>query len=363
MKIGILGGGQLARMLMLAGAPLGLEFVVYAEEKTRTTQWMADHIIGRYDDECLLDQLMDKVDVITYESENIPYKTAAYLHARHSLYPSAEILRKTQDRYYEKNVLVELGIPTNEYYSVDTYRDFNRVIECLGFPFLLKSRVAGYDGKHQFFIQQAADLDSFKMQHNLCLLAEEWIAFEREISVIGARDRAGDIRFYDICQNEHRHGMLHKTENAPRDPMRIEAYHFVKKILNAFDYVGVMAVEFFVKDHQLIVNEIAPRVHNSGHWTIEGAFTSQFENHIRAIAGLSLGLNHSYGQSVLLNCITKMPNIHHILKIPGAYYHDYLKQPKLNRKLGHVTLLASESTSFCDAIVEVENALCSIKNA
>ena len=338
MRIGILGGGQLARMMVHAGEPLDCQFVIYTPEVVESTRELAEQVIGSYTDKSKINEFLDKVDVVTFENENIPVDILEYIASRKKTYPEAVILKQTQDRALEKKLFVELGIPTNENYCVDTIDDLKNAAEKLGFPFVLKTRREGYDGKGQTILRSDADVVAFDPAAVKNSIAEKFVVFDREVSVIGVRNVEGDIKFYDLCENKHEQGILISTKNKKDDPLQEQACNYLQRVMQHFNYVGVMAFEFFVQDGQLFANEIAPRVHNSGHWTIEGAVSSQFENHVRAVAEMPLGSTESNGLSIMLNCIGSMPDKEKISKVANAHYHDYLKEPRAKRKLGHVTV-------------------------
>lgn len=340
MKIGILGAGQLAQMLMLAGIPLGLRFAVYAPEATKTTWHLGQLEIGEYDDRDQLEKFCQQVDVITYEHENLPIACLqALAEINTPVSPSIQAVRTAQDRYLEKQLATRLGIPTNPFICVDTIADLEQAAQILGFPFLVKARRNGYDGKHQVRIADRKALETFAKQLPVDCLAEAWVPFDREISQIAVRNAEGEIRFYDVCENVHRSGILRKTQNKKNDPLMNEARHYLGLLLEYFNYVGVLTAEFFDVKGKLLLNELAPRVHNSGHWTIEGAVTSQFENHIRSICGLPLGECKSVSTCQMYNVISSWPvDKKTLLAIRYLALHDYLKEAREGRKLGHLTL-------------------------
>ncbi len=339
MKIGILGGGQLARMLILAGMPLGCEFVIYASAVSTSTQDLGKTIIGDFNISKALDQFIQQVDVITFENENIPVEFIQYIERKKNVYPGLKVLKAAQDRVLEKQCFKQLDIPTNQHHPINSDNDLEHACQHLGYPLIVKSRREGYDGKHQKIIQSEQDIKEFSGKDNLDLIAEEFISFEREISMIGVRNLQGEVAYYDVCENQHQNGILRETKNNKTDPMSEQAQQYVGRILKHFNYVGTLAVEFFVQANKLLANEMAPRVHNSGHWTIEGACASQFENHIRAICGLPLGNTASIGSSLMTNCIGELPSLAGSLKTPGLHFHDYRKAPRAGRKLGHMTLI------------------------
>lgn len=358
MNIGILGGGQLARMLMLAGIPMGHEFIVYTPRLTPTIHGLGTAITGHLDDHDRLRKFAQSVDCITFENENIPVDHLKPLETITPIYPQWPILAYAQDRLKEKQLFEQLGIPTNRYYPVDNADMLETAAQQLGFPLILKTRREGYDGKGQYRIHDKQTLAQVAKHVGLKdMLAENVIPFEREVSIIGARNKNGDYVVYDLCENTHHHGILYQTINRPQDPLQTIAADYLKKLFLQFDLVGVITIEFFVHAGQLIANEIAPRVHNSGHWTIEGATTSQFENHIRAICNYPLTPPASIGQSMMFNCVSTLPNCESVLDIPYTHYHDYKKAPRPNRKLGHVTLVDPSAKPTQETITQLSTLI------
>ncbi len=339
MKIGIIGAGQLARMMMLAGIPMGLSFLTYGPDEVTSMGEYVPHIKGGYEDLDALKSFAASVDVVTYEHENLPVEVLRQIESRHALYPGSEVIGQVQDRLFEKQMFEKLGVPTNAFIKINSVDDAKKAGEQLGFPFIIKARRFGYDGKHQYRINHMHDLEPITDEQCKNCIAEGFVAFDREISIIVVRSQQGECQFYDICENQHEAGILRQTENQINDPLFDAACAEIEKIVESVNYVGVMTLELFVKDNQLLANEVAPRVHNSGHWTIEGADTSQFENHVRAICGLPLGSTQSITEVQMTNCIGEMPDIHEALKNPMAYYHDYGKSPRPGRKLGHITVI------------------------
>ena len=339
--IGILGGGQLGRMLALAGYPLGMRFRVLDPALDSPAGPLAEHFVFDYAVESALEQFAHGLDVITYEFENVPVKTARYLEDFAPVYPPPLALEKAQDRFVEKSFFWELGIPTPQ-----STTDFeNEKIDRIGFPAVLKTRRLGYDGKGQVIVRSETDLkDELKNGNKNELILEEFISFERELSLIGVRNRAGDTRFYPLVANHHREGILRLSlvtgNGSPELQKQAEGY--AMKVMSALDYVGVLTIEFFEKDGCLLANEMAPRVHNSGHWTIEGAVTSQFENHVRAVSDSPLGSTEPLGACAMVNLVGDLPDVKSILKIDGAHLHLYDKAPRPKRKIGHVTLVEQD---------------------
>ena len=339
MKVGVLGGGQLGRMLALAGVPLGVEFVFYDQDPNACAFGLGRHICGTSDDEEQLKSFAEQIDVVTIESENISVTVLEQLAQHIPVFPNPVALQVAQDRLNEKHFFKELGIPTPEFYPIHSGEDLTRLTGKLSDTLIVKSRRFGYDGKGQARLTNAAD--AHKIWSNLGevpLIAEQFINFTREVSIIAVRNARGEFRFYPLAENLHQHGILLRSRAIVNDPLQQCAEDYATRVMQQLNYIGVLAFEFFECDGQLIANEIAPRVHNSGHWTIEGSVTSQFENHIRAILNWPLGDTSTRLDVIMYNLIGEMPNRDDILNIRGAHLHDYGKTPRPGRKLGHITL-------------------------
>jgi len=348
--IGILGGGQLGRMLAMAAARLGLKCQVFSPDPDSPAfDVVANACCAEYADVEALELFANDVDVITYEFENVPAATAMVLAARRPVLPAHKILETTQDRLIEKDFVTKLGIGTADYADVSSVTSLRAAIARIGFPAVIKTRRFGYDGKGQAIIRDGDDLDQvWEDLGTKSAILEAFVPFEREISVIAARSSDGHVECFDVTENEHRDHIL-KISRAPADisePLAVEARSIAEKIAQALNYVGVLAVEMFVvpgKDGaRVLVNEIAPRVHNSGHWTLDGASISQFEQHIRAIAGWPLGKPVRHGPVTMTNFIgDDILDYEQWLTVPGATVHLYAKgPPRPGRKMGHVTEVA-----------------------
>ena len=342
MMIGVLGGGQLGRMLALAGYPLGHTFRFFDPSIEAPASHLADLIAGDYGDSSQVERFAEGLDVLTYEFENVPFSTVQFLEKRLPIYPSAKALEISQDRLKEKTLFKALDIPTTQFFRIDSRKNLEEAIKETGYPSVLKTRYSGYDGKGQCIIRAPHDFDeAWQKIGKGPLLLEGWVPFERELSVISVRGRNGETQFYPIIENHHREGIL-RTSFAPADNsaglLQEKAERYAAKILETFQYVGVLTIEFFQKNGELIANEIAPRVHNSGHWTIEGAETSQFENHLRAITGLPLGSTAAIGYSSMVNLIGELPEPSSLLHVSCAHLHLYGKDLRPNRKIGHITV-------------------------
>jgi 5-(carboxyamino)imidazole ribonucleotide synthase len=339
-KIGILGGGQLGRMLALAAYPLGVEIRCFDPSRDAPAGIVADLVTGEYDDQAALGRFLDGVDLVTYEFENVPVRTVRLAEMSVPVYPSVRALEVGQDRFHEKEFFRALGIPTPAFYQVNSFPDLQKAIESTGLPAVLKTRTSGYDGKGQVRISRTEDAEIAwdDIGHKPAIL-EEFIPFERELSVVAVRSRAGAVSCYSLIENTHRNGILSISRAPFNDPLLQEiATGYAQKILTELGYTGILALELFHNGRKLLANEMAPRVHNSGHWTIEGAVTSQFENHIRAIADFPLGSVNPVGYSAMVNIIGDLPPVEQLLKLSAVHLHLYGKSARPLRKIGHVTV-------------------------
>lgn len=339
--IGILGAGQLGRMLALAGYPLGMRFRFLDPASDSPASWLAEHLAFDYSDRSALEHFASGLEVITYEFENVPVESACYLEHFIPVYPPPVALEKAQDRLVEKSFFCELGIPTPEFIT-----DLNSKGDVeIGFPAVLKTRRMGYDGKGQTIVHSQLELNrEIDGQNTDGFILEKFISFDRELSIISIRNKTGDMKFYPLVENHHRDGILRLSLMAGNDSPELQqqAEQYARKIMATLDYVGVLTIEFFEKDGRLLANEMAPRVHNSGHWTIEGSVTSQFENHLRAVSGSPLGSTDPLGVCAMVNLLGDLPDVTSILKIEGAHLHLYDKVPRPKRKIGHVTFVESK---------------------
>ena len=341
MTIGVLGAGQLGRMLALAGYPLGLEFLFLDKSPGTPAHQVAPSLFGEFTDRALLEELAGRCEVVTFDWENVPAAALDVLESRVTIAPPRAALATAQDRLLEKELFARLSIPTNANVAVDSLEDLHRAVHAIGLPGVLKTRRLGYDGKGQFVLRGPDDVDkAWAVLGSAPLLYEQLVPFDYEVSAIGVRSRSGEFAMYPLNRNLHRAGILRLTR-APWKAPKLEAAarRMLRKIMEHFDYVGVLAIEFFVRRGSLLANEMAPRVHNSGHWTIEGAVTSQFENHLRAILGLPLGDTAALGHCAMLNLIGTMPDRATLLGESGLHLHDYGKVARTGRKLGHITIV------------------------
>jgi len=362
--VGILGGGQLARMMALSGAPLGLRFRVLDNVADACAGQFAPMIVGDYTDRDALAEFAAQVDVATFDFENVPAESAQWLAERTPVFPQPHALAVAQDRLAEKSLFRELGIPVPEFADITTREALEAAVARLGTPCILKTRRLGYDGKGQFRIKSVADVaaawDSLGAQAgSVGLILEGFVHFQRELSVVAVRGRDGEFRAWPLTENWHVDGVL-SASLAPAKvdaAMQATALEHARKLAEALDYVGVFALELFCRDGELLANELAPRVHNSGHWTIEGSETLQFQNHLRAVLGLPLGDTRMVGMACMLNWIGAMPDASAVLREAGGHWHDYGKSPRAGRKVGHATLRADSAAELAEALQRVGVAL------
>jgi 5-(carboxyamino)imidazole ribonucleotide synthase len=360
--IGILGGGQLGYMLALAGYPLGLRFRFLDPSPEAPVGRIAQRVTADFDDEAALEKFASGLELVTYEFENVPVAATRFLSERVPVFPPPAALEVAQDRLKEKALFRKLGIAITEFAPVHNLKSLDAAVTSIGLPAVLKTSRFGYDGKGQWTLRTAADVEKLKTEipdalikaqsmngtqgsHDSApFILERFIPFTRELSILGVRARNGDIAFYPLVQNRH-HGGILRLSIAPAPSLAAglqrEAEDIARRILTELDYAGVLAIEFFEYQGRLVANEMAPRVHNSGHWTIEGAVTSQFENHLRAVLDLPLGSTKVHGSAAMLNLIGETPESSEVLAIPGAHLHLYGKSPRPGRKLGHITLWSS----------------------
>jgi 5-(carboxyamino)imidazole ribonucleotide synthase len=358
-RIGIIGAGQLGQMLGFAGQNLGLEFV-FLDPSPDPPAAAVGPVIGLpFDSDEGLRQLAGGVDIVTYEFENVPVSAIERISADVVVYPPPAALRYAQDRLHEKQLFESLQIPVAPYRVIDSEEDLRSAANDIGLPLVVKTRRLGYDGKGQAVVRHAADIsNALAALGGSKLIAEQWVPFDREVSAIGVRNVRGDVAVYPLIENQHRAGILN-ISRAPAEANGLTtlATRHLEKMLSQLDFVGVLTIEFFVIGDELLANEFAPRVHNSGHWTIEGASTSQFENHLRAILNLPLGDVSAVGHAAMLNLIGSMPSQDLALASESAFLHDYGKEPRPGRKLGHITVVASDAAGRERAVMRLNEML------
>lgn len=360
LTVGILGGGQLARMMVLAGAPLGLRFELYDPAADACSGPLAPLTVGAFDDRQALADFAAKVDVVTFDFENVPADSAQFLADRVPVYPPPAALAVAQDRLSEKTLFQQLGIPLPAFADICGRDELAAKAAEFGLPCILKTRRLGYDGKGQFRLRSEADIDSAwdalgAQVERTGLILEGFVAFQREVSVVAVRGRDGSFEAWPITGNWHVDGVL-SASVAPAVLSAAEqqaAIGYARRVAEHLQYVGVFALELFCRDGELLANEMAPRVHNSGHWTIEGSETSQFENHLRAVLGLPLGSTRMLGHACMLNWLGRMPDPLPVLAQASGHWHDYGKESREGRKVGHATLRDDDAAALADALDQV----------
>ena len=358
MKIGVIGGGQLGRMLALAGTPLGMNFAFLDPAPDACAAALGEHLRADYNDQDHLRQLADEVDLVTFEFESVPAETVAFLSQFVPVYPSAEALRIARDRWFEKSMFKDLDIPTPEFADIQSQADLDAAAANIGLPAVLKTRTLGYDGKGQRVVRKQSDVtDAFAELGSVPCILEGFVPFTGEVSLIAVRGRDGETCFYPLVHNTHENGILRLSVASTHHPLQALAEDYAGRVLNELDYVGVLAFEFFEVDGGLKANEIAPRVHNSGHWTIEGAECSQFENHLRAVSGLPLGSTAKVGESAMLNFIGEVPAVAKVIAVEDCHLHHYGKAFKVGRKVGHATLRCPDRSTLDRQITAVESLI------
>ncbi len=363
-RVGILGGGQLARMMALAGLPLGLQFKVLDPAADACAGECAPLLNAAFDDAAALQALAGEVDVVTFDFENVPADSARALAGKVPVFPAPDALAVAQDRLAEKTLFRELGIPVPAFAAIDSREGLERALDEVGVPCILKTRRLGYDGKGQFRIRSHADADAAwealgAQAARVGLVLEAFVPFDGEVSVVAVRGRDGEFRAWPLTANWHVDGVLSASLAPAPVPARVQdtALRYARLLAEKLGYVGVFALELFRRGDQLLANEMAPRVHNSGHWTIEGAETSQFENHLRAVLGLPLGSTAMRGHACMLNWIGAMPDAAGVLGQAGGHWHDYGKEPRAGRKVGHATFRADTPHALADALEAAGAAL------
>jgi 5-(carboxyamino)imidazole ribonucleotide synthase len=345
MTVGVVGAGQLGQMLALAGYPLGLDFLFLDPSAQTPAGRVAPVLQGEFTDAKLLQSLSRQSEVLTFDWENVSVQALRALAGDVRIAPPIVALAAAQDRVSEKRLFERLEIPTTRWQAVGSRAQLLRAIRAIGVPAVMKTRRLGYDGKGQAVVRTEEDAQrAWEQLGATPLLYEEWIPFDCEVSIIGARSLRGEIAIYPLNGNMHSQGILRMTR-APFGHPRWQklAATYLERVMTHFRYTGILTIEFFVRAGKLIANEMAPRVHNSGHWTIEGAVTSQFENHLRAILDLPLGSTRARGFSAMINLIGTMPPRQTLLAAPGVHFHDYGKQPRPGRKLGHCTVVEASA--------------------
>lgn len=367
MRVGIVGGGPLGRMLAQAAHPLGISCATLDPATASPAAQVAPAIVGAYDDRTALHSLADASDVVTYEFENVPVDAARYAAGFVPVLPPPNALEVAQDRLAEKALFTEVGLPVPPFVRVDDVASLRAGLEAIGTPAVLKTRRMGYDGKGQAIIRHAELAEeAWRAVGEAPSILETLVMFDREVAIIGARARSGAIAFYPVVENEHREGILRVTRApAPRlsDALQATAEAYAGAVMDRLAYVGVLAIELFEVGGGLQGNEMAPRVHNSGHWTIEGAETSQFEQHLRAICDLPFGATTMLGVATMVNLIGSIPDRSAVLQTPGAHLHLYGKDPRPGRKVGHVTVRADDDETLAKRVDRLLQAVSHVADA
>jgi 5-(carboxyamino)imidazole ribonucleotide synthase len=361
--VACIGGGQLGRMLGLAALPLGIRMEFVDPVEGAPAGEIGPLHIGELDERGVIGPCLDRATAVTYEWEGVPAEIVSWIEEMRTppVFPPAAALRASQDRLHEKTLFRQLGIGTPDFLPVDSLSDLEDAIAKLGTPAVLKTRRGGYDGKGQFVLRVPGDAPpAWAALGGVPLILEAFVPFDRELSVLAVRGRDGSTECWPVVENQHSEGML-RVSMAPAPGLTAElqaaAVAIATRMLDELLYVGVLAIELFDVGGHLLANEMAPRVHNSGHWTIEGAVTSQFENHIRAVVGWPLGSTEARGVSTMLNCIGIMPAPADVLAVPGAHLHDYGKSARHARKLGHVTIVADDADALRERVARVRAIL------
>ncbi|MFM7052041.1 MAG: 5-(carboxyamino)imidazole ribonucleotide synthase [Planctomycetota bacterium] len=356
-RIGVLGGGQLGQMLGLAAIPLGLECVFYDPAPLSPARMVGRHACASWSDREALARFADAVDVVTFEFENVPAESLAFLAERRPVRPGVKSLELTCDRVREKEFLRSAGVPVQPFAAVAGDADLDLALATVGAHGVLKTRTLGYDGKGQRVVKSADELrGAWESLGRAPCIYEAFVPFDREVSVVATRALDGSIAAYPVVENLHARGILFRSVAPARvsDALASAALGHARRVLEGLGHVGTLALEMFVADGTLVANEIAPRVHNSGHWTIRGARTSQFENHMRAVAGLPLGDTAMDGHAAMVNLIGGLPETREILAIRGASAQLYGKEPRDGRKVGHINLVARSHAELEAPLAEAE---------
>ncbi len=362
LRIGILGGGQLGRMMALAGYPLDLAFSFYDSNPACPSAALGERFGDADNSTSSLDAFIDSADVFTYEFENIPAEWVERIAAKKQVFPGVKSLSVSQNRLNEKKLFADLKIPSARFADIRSESDLRNAVSTLGLPLVIKTVTMGYDGKGQFLLKTEEQIAQAwgELGAQAPLIAEEFVHFKRELSIIAVRGRDGKTVCYPLTENVHHRGILsHSIAPAPQvdSDTQLTAERYISAILHELDHVGAITLEMFDTRHGLFANETAPRVHNSGHWTIEGARCSQFENHVRAVAGLPLGATTCDRPTAMLNIIGQHPDANTILSIKDAHLHLYGKSERDGRKLGHITLTANGHHELAAGIAQIAEAL------
>lgn len=360
MHVLVLGAGQLARMMSLAGAPLNIQISAFDVGSSNIVHPLTQAVIGNG-----LENAIEQADVITAEFEHIPHQILEVCERSGKFLPSTEAIKAGGDRLLEKALLDEANVKNAKYYVINSREDFDTAITHVGLPMVLKSTLGGYDGKGQWRLKTLDNVDATwaKMAEciaatdNQAIVAEEFVPFDREVSLVGARGANGEIQVYPLAENVHTDGVLSLSTAIDDIELQEQASVMFTAVAERLDYVGVLALEFFDVQGSLLVNEIAPRVHNSGHWTQQGAEVCQFENHLRAVCGLPLGGTECIRPTAMVNILGEDSLPQSVLAMPGCHVHWYGKEKRAGRKMGHINVCANSRKDLQQALLELANEL------
>jgi 5-(carboxyamino)imidazole ribonucleotide synthase len=360
-RIGVIGSGQLGRMMALAATHLDTEFIFFDEASDSPCSNLGKSIQPSAKN--ALQEFIKSVDVVTYESENTNAELVAEINKQVPVYPSALSLLNSQHRLTEKNFFQSIGINIADFRKVESRADLDTAVNELGLPIILKTTREGYDGKGQAMIKSPRDVEAaWELLKGTELIAEAFVTFSRELSVIAARSVKGDVQVYPLAENDHSAGILRVSRVPVKNlsaAKQSQASEYITTLLNELNHVGVLTLELFDTENGLVANEMAPRVHNSGHWSIEGAYCSQFENHIRAICNMPLGNTSArQGHAAMINIIGKHGDRENVLAQGNSFYHGYGKTERFNRKIGHINIVA-QSESEMESTIEKFSAFIS----
>lgn len=344
MKVGILGTGQLSLMMAQANDHLDVEFIPYGEKGCKGLDDFCSPVYASMQDQQALDAFLDDVDVVTFDSESVQIDKLENPKFAGKFSPKLEALKTFQHRILEKNFFVSEGLLTTQFSLVAKQEDIEGAANHVGFPSVLKTVKDGYDGRGQMVVKSLDELKAGWKELSVDCILEEFIQFETEVSIIAVRDKHHNIACYPLTENFHRDGQLRLSIVSGQHPLQDAAELAIAKLMNKLDYIGLMAIEFFVKDNQLIVNEVAPRVHNSGHWTMDGADCSQFQQHLKAVAGKSVAKPNVTMPVAMVNCIGELPDFSKYASEEAISCYDYGKDARPERKVGHINILANNRT-------------------
>ncbi|SON51281.1 5-(carboxyamino)imidazole ribonucleotide synthase [Vibrio tapetis] len=360
MHVLVLGAGQLARMMSLAGAPLNIEISAFDVGSENIVHPLTAQLLGHG-----LENAIEKADVITAEFEHIPHDVLDVCEKSGKFFPTTDAIKAGGDRRIEKALLDNANVKNAKYAVIETREDFDAAIAYVGVPMVLKSALGGYDGKGQWRLKDTDNADDIWSEMQDCIaatatqaiVAEEFVSFDREVSLVGARNAQGDIAVYPLAENVHTDGVLSLSTAIVEPALQQQAKQMFTAVAESLDYVGVLALEYFDVQGQLLVNEIAPRVHNSGHWTQQGAETCQFENHLRAVCNMPLGSTELIRPTAMINILGEDTLPESVLAMDGCHVHWYGKEKRPGRKMGHINVCANSNEALTEALRVLANTL------